>query len=839
MSYKKSRFWLSVVIVTLLAALLNVGLAHADMLRVNSLADSLADDGACTLREAIINANEDAATWPDCRAGQGADVIYLDDLSGTILLTSDLPSITDPDGLVLHGPAVQYQLTIDGDNQYRILNVQAGPMTVRNLTLTGANSSSYGSVLSAPHGSTIEIWDSFVTNSSNSAIAIEGGSLTVVGSSFESNSGSFGAGIWATNNPSASQAAPVLLIDNSTFVGNLVSESGHAIYQYTGSLTINNSMLWSNGASNQGRGVVGYAGNTDITVTGCQFLSNHGWQGVALHDGGGSGTLRVENSIFSDNHASYRGGVIHSGGSMAIDIYHSTFRDNSADAEGGAICSYAPITIDRSTFTNNISGQTGGAIFTYSDGGTITITNSLFQNNSANFGGAIFYGRGLYVTNSTFYLNTAGVGGGALGSFTGWGEITNSTFDHNAALQGATLYFSSNSDPNLVLRNNIFANPSMSANCFSYNGTYPDGGSNLQYPDASCNVSIPVLDPLLDLNGPQDNGGPTWTIALQAGSPAIDRVPVAAIFPLTDQRGAPRPVNGDGSGDAQADSGAFEYAGVVPIPTPVHTPTPTPSLTPTPRPNFPMTLVKTAEDVNGGNLNPGDVVRYVVTITNDSIPTHTNIVLTDLLPAGVTFQSATPAADSGPNPLVWHVGTLAPGGVWSVTILVTVNADADVIGGNMATLVSDQMQEATVGPILPPGGGLVTPFTDLQATIAIEELLYDVTYTVVFRNAGPEPVEDASVTAIFPTTMNVTWSCTGQGGGVCPAPSGTGNVTGLSDLPVNGSVTYIAHGMLRNQLSIVNADAIIAPPSNVDDSNLANNTAVIRRYRVLMPVLSK
>ncbi len=363
MSYKKSRFWLSVVIVTLLAALLNVGLAHADMLRVNSLADSLADDGACTLREAIINANEDAATWPDCRAGQGADVIYLDDLSGTILLTSDLPSITDPDGLVLHGPAVQYQLTIDGDNQYRILNVQAGPMTVRNLTLTGANSSSYGSVLSAPHGSTIEIWDSFVTNSSNSAIAIEGGSLTVVGSSFESNSGSFGAGIWATNNPSASQAAPVLLIDNSTFVGNLVSESGHAIYQYTGSLTINNSMLWSNGASNQGRGVVGYAGNTDITVTGCQFLSNHGWQGVALHDGGGSGTLRVENSIFSDNHASYRGGVIHSGGSMAIDIYHSTFRDNSADAEGGAICSYAPITIDRSTFTNNISGQTGGGDF--------------------------------------------------------------------------------------------------------------------------------------------------------------------------------------------------------------------------------------------------------------------------------------------------------------------------------------------------------------------------------------------------------------------------------------------------------------------------------------------
>jgi len=836
MSHTKPSLWMVVVLVALLAVLFNVGLARAAMLRVDTLVDSTSNNGYCTLREAIINANEDAATWPDCPAGHGADVIYLDDLSGTLTLLSDLPPITDPDGLVLHGPGAA-QLTISGSDQYRILNVQNGPITVRNLTLRDASSASFGSILHVENGGVVTIWSSVLSSSTQSAINLQGGQLTVVNSTFVGNSSPAGGAIRAIYKSEAQPPAPVVLIDDSIFTGNLAG-GGHALHQNGGSLTINNSLFEANGAADQGYGTVEYVGDMDIWVRGCQFVDNLAHQGAALHDAGGSGTLTVEESSFAGNEAGYTAGVIRSGGGRVIEIYQSLFEENGAVEDGGVINSYAAITIDGSTFANNFANM-GGVIYTHNDAtGPITITNSLFTDNQAAYGGAIWYGRGLYITNSTFYQNTA-ISGGALASFEGWGEVINSTFDHNGANNGAALYFSNGWGPGLTLYNTILANPVLGNNCYTANGTYPDGGYNLQYPGTSCNVTIPVLDPLLDANGPQDNGGPTWTIALQAGSPAIDRVPVVASFPLTDQRGAPRPVNGDGSGDAQADSGAFEYAGVVPIPTPVHTPTPTPSLTPTPRPNFPMTFGKTAEDVNGGNLNPGDVVRYVVTITNDSIPTHTNIVLTDLLPAGVTFQSATPAADSGPNPLVWHVGTLAPGGVWSVTILVTVNADADVIGGNMATLVSDQMQEATVGPILPPGGGLVTPFTDLQATIAIEELLYDVTYTVVFRNAGPEPVEDASVTVIFPATMNVTWSCVGQDGGVCPAPSGTGNVTGLSDLPVNGSVTYIAHGMLRNQLSIVNADAIIAPPSNVDDSNLANNTAVIRRYRVLMPVLSK
>jgi CSLREA domain-containing protein len=51
--------------------------AQAATITVNGLGDTLGNNGVCTVREAIINANNNAATWPDCAAGSGADVINL------------------------------------------------------------------------------------------------------------------------------------------------------------------------------------------------------------------------------------------------------------------------------------------------------------------------------------------------------------------------------------------------------------------------------------------------------------------------------------------------------------------------------------------------------------------------------------------------------------------------------------------------------------------------------------------------------------------------------------------------------------------------------------------
>jgi hypothetical protein len=85
------------------------------------------------------------------------------------------------------------------------------------------------------------------------------------------------------------------------------------------------------------------------------------------------------------------------------------------------------------------------------------------------------------------------------------------------------------------------------ANCISGPGI-ADGGNNFTFPDATCPGT--VADPLLGVLA--DNGGPTMTQALLAGSPAIDAVPAGADCPATDQRTITRPQG------AACDSGAYE-----------------------------------------------------------------------------------------------------------------------------------------------------------------------------------------------------------------------------------------------------------------------------------------
>jgi len=85
----------------LLLSLIGVQPAYAAGLIVNSLDDTIADDGACTLREAITNAdNDDQSGSTDCAPGSGADTITFS-VSGTISLGSTLPEITS-------------EMTIDG-----------------------------------------------------------------------------------------------------------------------------------------------------------------------------------------------------------------------------------------------------------------------------------------------------------------------------------------------------------------------------------------------------------------------------------------------------------------------------------------------------------------------------------------------------------------------------------------------------------------------------------------------------------------------------------------------------------------------------------------------------
>src|SRR5262249_10102592 len=111
----------------------------------------------------------------------------------------------------------------------------------------------------------------------------------------------------------------------------------------------------------------------------------------------------------------------------------------------------------------------------------------------------------------------------------------------------------------LTAKNSLIAGQSGGPNCYGF-AAGSDGGYNLDDGTScgfsSANHSLSSTNPLLDPAGLDDNGGPTKTIALQPGSPAIDAIPPAAngcgTAIATDQRGVTRP---QGPG---CDIGAFE-----------------------------------------------------------------------------------------------------------------------------------------------------------------------------------------------------------------------------------------------------------------------------------------
>jgi hypothetical protein len=187
---------------------------------VNTLIDdSASEDGLCSLRKMISNANSPGidTTGGDCVTANTTDTITFS-VSGTITLNGSLPPIANssPGSLTIDGTGES--ITIDGGGSQALEVGSGATLTLNNLTITnGGNSSGNGG-----------------------GIYNDGGTLTVTNSTLSSNSASNGGGI--SNEGS-------LTVTNSTFFGNSASTNGGGIFNDTGAtLSVNNSTLSGNGA---------------------------------------------------------------------------------------------------------------------------------------------------------------------------------------------------------------------------------------------------------------------------------------------------------------------------------------------------------------------------------------------------------------------------------------------------------------------------------------------------------------------------------------------------------------------------------------------------------------
>jgi CSLREA domain-containing protein len=503
---------------------------------VNSLADTVANDGVCTLREAIIAANTDAVSGGaagECTAGSGADVITFS-VGGTIQLTGVVQPILSTDMSIIGGGAI----TVAGDPILRVFAITAGSVTLSGLTITSGAGPQGGAILNT---GTLTVLNSTVSGNTASALGggiyNNGGTLNVTNSTISGNSTApgDGGGIYNTG---------VLSVTSSTISGNSASSgNGGGIHNEGGTVTVTSSTISGNTAS-QGGGGIGNFGT--LSVTSSTITGNSANLGGAI---AAFGSTSIASSTISANTASGDGGGVHAN-LGTLDITNSTISGNttSTGSGGGIFETGAALTVTSSTISGNSANVTGGGII--NSGGTLSVTGSTISGNSSgSSGGGIGTIGPATVTNSTISGNTASVLGGGLYNL-GTLTLTNSTISANTANDHGGGILAGGTE---TLVNDIVAG-----------NTAPVAPETFDVVETTTTsvIGVPGGKTLADILVPAglaNNGGPTKTIALAlvAGNPAIDTGTAAtcAASPVSalDQRGMARP--------AACDIGSYEAQG--------------------------------------------------------------------------------------------------------------------------------------------------------------------------------------------------------------------------------------------------------------------------------------
>ena len=189
------------------------------------------------------------------------------------------------------------------------------------------------------------------------------------------------------------------------------------------------------------------------------------------------------------------------------------------------------------------------------------------------------------------------------------------------------------------------------------------------------------------------------------------------------------------------------------------------------------------KSVDDGTPNEGGTIQYTVVLGNSGPNNATNVQVTDVLPAGVTFVSSSATQgiySSGTG--IWSVGSVANGSSKTLTITATVNAGTNgtTIVNSAAVTASDQADSNAGND--GDSAGITVQSVDVAVTKTVDDASPSeggtINYSVVVANAGPDAATNVAVTDVLPAGVTFVSSAATQGAYV----SGTGvwSVAGLA-----------------------------------------------------------
>jgi hypothetical protein len=397
-------------------------------------------------------------------------------------------------------------------------------------------------------------------------VTIANGSATFVITS--QGTAAAGGGILSNGAGTLTVTSSVISGNSATAAASFIGGGGIANAN-SGTVNVSNTTISNNTTqianAGLGGGIYNF-GTGVVNVTNSSLLNNNARAGGGIANVIG-GTLNVTNSTLSGNSTNREqdtgGGIENFGGTATIT--GSTFSGNTAASGiGGAIENlfFGTVTVSGCQFSGNstlgTSGSGAGAAIGNEES-TLTVTNCAFSNNMGDAAGVVNNQGTVSIANSTFSANSTSSQGGIIlsQSISTPLTITNCTVSGN---DSGILNFSGTTNlKNTLVALNV---------AFDVGGGFTSQGHNLiGKADGSTGFTNGVngdqvgsmaspLDPKL---GPlQNNGGPTATMALLSGSPAIDAADDSVLGPplslTTDQRGPGFPRK---SG-AHVDIGAFE-----------------------------------------------------------------------------------------------------------------------------------------------------------------------------------------------------------------------------------------------------------------------------------------